>query len=151
MIGHTYFKYAFFYFFQIVSIQAESQCPVQFQKQYRQGKKRGQPFPKDRYLAFLIVFSRLLQWHQSYHDDVIKGKHFPRYWPFVRGIHRSPVNSPYKDQWRGALIFSLIPAWTNSWANNGDAGGLSRYRAHYDITIMDRHCARYVAMKTMGR
>ena len=26
------------------------------------------------------------------HDDVIKWKHFPRYWPFVRGIHQSPVN-----------------------------------------------------------
>ena len=25
------------------------------------------------------------------HDDVIKWKYFPRYWPFVRGIHRSPV------------------------------------------------------------
>ena len=25
------------------------------------------------------------------HDDVIKWKHFPRYWSFVRGIHRSPV------------------------------------------------------------
>ena len=23
------------------------------------------------------------------HDDFIKWKHFPRYWPFVRGIHRS--------------------------------------------------------------
>ena len=23
------------------------------------------------------------------HDDVIKWKHFPRHWPFVRGIHRS--------------------------------------------------------------
>ena len=32
------------------------------------------------------------------HDDVIKWKHFPRYWPFVRGIHRSPVNSPHKGQ-----------------------------------------------------
>ena len=32
------------------------------------------------------------------HDDVIKWKHFPRNWPFVRGIHRSPVNSPHKDQ-----------------------------------------------------
>ena len=28
-----------------------------------------------------------------YHDDVIKWEHFPRYWSFVRGIHRSPVNS----------------------------------------------------------
>ena len=26
----------------------------------------------------------------SFHDDVIKWKNFPRYWPFVRGIHRSP-------------------------------------------------------------
>ena len=30
------------------------------------------------------------------HDDVIKWKHFPRYWPFVRGIHRSPVTSQHK-------------------------------------------------------
>ena len=45
------------------------------------------------------------------HNDVIKWKHFPRYWPFVRGIHWSPVNSPYKGQWRRALIFSLICAW----------------------------------------
>ena len=44
------------------------------------------------------------------HDDVIKWKHFPCYWPFVRGIHRSPVNSPHKGQWRGALMFSLICA-----------------------------------------
>ena len=27
-------------------------------------------------------------------DDVIKWKHFPRDWPFVRGTHRSPVNTP---------------------------------------------------------
>ena len=44
------------------------------------------------------------------HDDVIKWKHFPRYWPFVRGIHRSPMTSPHKGQWRGALMFSLIYA-----------------------------------------
>ena len=37
-------------------------------------------------------------------------KHFPRYWSFVRGIHRWPVNSPHKGQWRGALMFSLIDA-----------------------------------------
>ena len=39
------------------------------------------------------------------HDDIIKWKHFPRYWSFVRGIQRSPVNSPYKGQWRRALVF----------------------------------------------
>ena len=42
------------------------------------------------------------------HGDVIKWKHFPRYWPLVWGIHRPPVNSPHKGQWRGALMFSLI-------------------------------------------
>ena len=36
-------------------------------------------------------------------------------WPFVRGIHRSPVNSPHKGQWRGALMFSLICAGINGW------------------------------------
>ena len=70
------------------------------------------------------------------HDDVIKWKHFPRYWPFVRGIHRSPVNSPHKGQWHGALMFSLICTRINGWVNNGEAGDLRRYRAHCDVTVM---------------
>ena len=74
--------------------------------------------------------------HLICHDDVIKWKHFPRYWPFVRGIHRSPVNSPHKGQWRGALMFSLICIWINGWVNNGKAGDLRRHRAHYDVTVM---------------
>ena len=57
-------------------------------------------------------------------------------WPFVRGIHRSPVNSPHKGQWRGALMFSLICAWINGWLNNREAGDLRRHRAHYDVTVM---------------
>ena len=70
------------------------------------------------------------------HDDFIKWKHFPRYRPFVRGIHRPPVNSPHKGQWRGALMFSLIYTWINGWVNNGEAGDLRRHRAHYDVTVM---------------
>ena len=70
------------------------------------------------------------------HDDVIKWKHFPRNWPFVWGIHRSPVNSPHKGQWRGALMFSLICVWINDWVNNREAGDLRRYRAHYDVIVM---------------
>ena len=38
-----------------------------------------------------------------------KWKRFPRYWPFVQGLHRSPVNSRTK----GALMFCLICAWIN--------------------------------------
>ena len=70
------------------------------------------------------------------HDDVIKWKHFPRYWPFVRGIHRSPVNSPHKGQWRGALMSSLICVWINGWVNDREAGDLRRYRGHYDVIVM---------------
>ena len=70
------------------------------------------------------------------HDDVIKWKHFPRNWPFVWGIHRSPVNSPHKGQWRGALMFSLIWARINAWVNNRGAGDLRRHRAHYDFIVM---------------
>ena len=72
----------------------------------------------------------------QYYDDVFKWKHFPCYWPFVQGIHRSPVNSPHKGQWRGALMFSLICAWINGWVNNPEAGDLRRHRAHYDVTVM---------------
>ena len=77
------------------------------------------------------------------HDDVIKWKQFPRCWPFVRGIHRSPVKSPPKGQWRGALMFSLICAWINGWANNREAGDLRRNRAHYDVIVMTKFNVAY--------
>ena len=51
----------------------------------------------------------------------------------LRGIHRSPVNSPHKGQWRGALMLSLICAWINDWVNNREAGDLRRHCAHYDV------------------
>ena len=47
-----------------------------------------------------------------------------------------PVNSPHKGQWRGALMFSLIYAWTNNWVNNQDDGDFRRHRAHYDVSVM---------------
>ena len=72
----------------------------------------------------------------SNHDDVIKWKHFPRNWPFVREIHRSPVNFLHKGQWRGALMFTLIYAWINDWVNNREAGDLRRQHGHYDVIVM---------------
>ena len=70
-------------------------------------------------------------------DDVIKWKHFPHKGPFVRGIHRSSVNSPHKGQWRGALMFSLIWDWTNGWINKRDARDQERHRAHNGVTVMN--------------
>ena len=74
---------------------------------------------------------------KNMHDDVIKWKRYPRNWAFVRWIHRSPMDSPHKGRWRGALIFSLTCTWTNGWANNRDAGEFTRHRAHYDVIIMN--------------
>ena len=71
------------------------------------------------------------------HETSSNGNIFSRYWPFVRGIHRSLANSPHKGQWRGALIFSLICVWINGRVINDDAGDLRRYRAHYDIIAME--------------
>ena len=75
-------------------------------------------------------------WCAWWHDDVIKWKHFPHHWACVREIHRSPVNSPHKDQWRGAKMFSLICVWINGWVNNREAGDLRRHPAHYDVIVM---------------
>ena len=84
-----------------------------------------------RYIRFLsthILLMIIWKRFPYYYDDVNKCKHFPPYWPFVRGIHRSPMNSPHKDQWRGAAMFSLICVWINGWVNNREAGDLRRYR-----------------------
>ena len=55
-----------------------------------------------QYLSHDLIKSRKrhLELHllQSSHDDVTKWKRFPRYWPFVWGIHQLPVNAPHKGQ-----------------------------------------------------
>ena len=79
---------------------------------------------------------KLFQEQYTNHGDVTKWKYCPRYWPFVRGIHRWPVYSPHIGQWRGTLMFTLICAWINGWVNNRGAGDLRRHRAHYNVTVM---------------
>ena len=54
-------------------------------------------------------------------------------------VGNSPVNCPHKGQWRGALMFSLICAWSKGWVKNRDCGDLRRHRAHYDVTVRS-HC-----------
>ena len=82
-------------------------------------------------LAFNRVIPRYGELLVFPHDDVIKWKHLPRYWPFVRGIHRSPN----KGQWRETLMFSLICAWMNGWVHHRNAGDFRRHRAHYVSNI----------------
>ena len=54
----------------------------------------------------------------------------------LRWIHRSSVDSHHKGQWRGALMVSLICAWTKGWANNRDARDLRVHRSLYDVRVM---------------
>ena len=82
---------------------------------------------------------------KSLYDDIIKPKHFPCCWPFVRGIHRSPVNSPHKGQWRGALMFSLISTWTSKqsrrrWFETPSRSLLHRVLAYNGMFII---CSSY--------
>ena len=94
----------------------------------------------------LVTYLRKDHW---IHDDVMEWKHFPRYWSFARGIYWSPVTSPHKGPWRGALMFSLICAWTNDWVNSRDAGDLRRRRAHYDATVMSL-CLNHLGLDVTG-
>ena len=58
--------------------------------------------------------------------------------PFARGIHRSPVNSPHKGQWRGALMVFFYLHLNKGSVNHQDAGDLRRHRIHSDVTVMAR-------------
>ena len=82
-------------------------------KRGRVGYKNISPYGNLHMYMGHVFIERLVGWRQwllllstcqclPMHDDVIKWKHFPRYWPFL------PVNSPHKGQWRGALMFTLI-------------------------------------------
>ena len=73
---------------------------------------------------------------------------FRVYWPFVRGIHRSPLDSPHKGQWRGTLMPSLICAWTNGWANTRYVGDLRRHGAHYDVIALSGYLLLKLAVDT---
>ena len=85
------------------------------------------------------------------HDYVIKWKHFPRDLTFLQGIQWSPMNSPHKGQWCGALVFSLICACINDWVNNRKAGDFRRQRAHYDVIVMWCHILSWcVTMKDVA-
>ena len=69
------------------------------------------------------------------HDDVIKWKKIPFYWPFARKIHRSPVDFPHKSQRRGELTFSLSFAWTKQLSTQSWGGWFET-----PVRSLWRHC-----------
>ena len=64
------------------------------------------------------------------------------------GKYEVLADSPQKGQWRGPLVFVclfFICAWTNGWANNGNAGDWRRHSAHYDfIVMMGKFCCHTI-------
>ena len=60
------------------------------------------PFAQAAFTDTMSKFGQHGPFAQMYflleYGDVIKWKHFPRYWPFVREIHRSLVNFPHKER-----------------------------------------------------
>ena len=75
------------------------------------------------------------------HDEVIKWKHFRRFWPFVclgGGGGGKPVTGGFPSQMPVTLNVDVFCGmrWTNGWANNRDAGDFRRHGAHYDVTVI---------------
>ena len=57
----------------------------------------------------------------------------------LKAKSRLYTSGHHKGQWRGAVMFSLICVWINGWVNNREAGDLRRYRAHYDVIVMNNN------------
>ena len=64
------------------------------------------------------------------HDDIIKWKHFPRYWPICGLTSQWPMTQSFD------ILLDLYLKKNNGWANNWDTGDLRRHCAHYDITVI---------------
>ena len=60
------------------------------------------------------------------------------------------MDSPHKSQWRWALMFSLICAWTTGWAKHRDAGDFRRHRDHYDITVIFISISKGCVVRRLG-
>ena len=72
--------------------------------------------PKSFWVIAIIIIT--YNWAAVSHDNVIKSKHFSRYWPFVRGIHRSSVNPHQKRPvtWSFDIFFDLfLKVYLLSW------------------------------------
>ena len=80
-----------------------------------------------------------------FHDDVIKWKHFPRFCPFVRGIHWSSVNSHHKDQWRLSIDVFFDEHLNKrlskqSWRRWFETPSRSLWRHYFVSLLMQLYC-----------
>ena len=99
----------------------------------------GRPMPSNVKALFSHIFGRHTvtgNGDYSLNSGFVRRFVFLSYticpWPYSHSFSHG--------QWRGALVLSLICAWTKSWSNNRDAGDLRRHRVHYDATVMSTRC-----------
>ena len=58
-------------------------------------------------VTLLCILISLIAYGMGQHDGVVKWEHFLRYWPFVRGIHRFPLQRPVARGFSGFFGASL--------------------------------------------
>ena len=65
----------------------------------------------------------------------------------------SPVPGEFPTQRPVTRSFdvSLVCVWINGWVNNGEAGDLRCYRAHYDVTVMLSYSVSPLLIQTKGQ
>ena len=73
--------------------------------------------------------------NQGYHEDVVSWKRFPHYWPFVRGIHRWPVNSPRKGPVMRIVDAYFVVIVENFWTNHRVVGNTMKNNMSLDIHV----------------
>ena len=95
--------------------------------------KRWHNVPASEYDLSALMYPLICTWWRHQMET------FSALLVICEGNSPSPVNSPHKGQWRGALMFTLICARIKAWVNYREAGDLRRNRAHYDVTVMTHH------------
>ena len=87
-------------------------------------------------IKYMLTVCHVFVWIWSWHNQM---EIFSTLLALCAGNSPDTGKFPQKGQWHGALMFSLICAWTNGWVNNRDANDLRHHRTHYDITIVSYH------------
>ena len=85
--------------------------------------------------------SRDTQYINMSTHDVITWKRFLYYWPFVREINKSLVDSFGKSLWYGALMFPLLLGWIKCWTNSRVAFLFQMTLYSCGVTVMTITCS----------
>ena len=86
-----------------------------------------------RKFEFIVKFHGNYFSGASLHDDVIKWKHFLRYWPSVLVTGEVPAHRPVT---RSSHVFFDL-CLNGRLSKNREAGDLRRHGAHYVVTVMN--------------